>query len=101
MFFILCYKYVKQKIFNMKIKDRLIIKHQSQIVKEMVYLASTQTQHLFSETGDLVGINEKAILWAGDIGTSKFLPIKKKHNFKQINENTFELDVEPIDSDDL
>jgi hypothetical protein len=85
----------------MKIKDILIIKHGNNVVKEMVYLASTQTQHLFSDIENLVGVNKKAILWAGDVGATKFLPIKKKHNFIQVNENKWELNVEPIEVDDL
>ena len=85
----------------MKLKDKLIIKHKDEIVKEMVYMASTQTQHLFSSIEDLVGINDTAVLWAGDTGAKKFLPINKKHNFIQINETTCELDIEPIDKNDL
>jgi hypothetical protein len=85
----------------MKTKDILIIKHGDNIVKEMIYMASTQTQYLFSDIENLVGVNDKAILWAGDVGTTKFLPIKKKHNFIQVNENNWELDVESIESGDL
>ena len=85
----------------MKTKDILIIKHGSDVVKEMVYLASTQTQHIFSNIEDLVGVNEKAILWVGDIGTIGFVPIKKKHNFIQVAEKTWELDVEPIVEGDV
>jgi hypothetical protein len=81
--------------------DKLIIKHGDKTIKEMVYLASTQTQHLFSNEVDLVGPDKKAVLWAGNVGTTSFIPIKKKHNYKQINENTWELDLEPIDSGDL
>ena len=94
--------YYAEKIkMQMKTKDVLIIKHGTNVVKEMIYLASTNTQHLFSNVEDLVGVNEKAILWVGDVGTTKFLPIKKKHNFKQVNENDWELDVAPIETDDL
>lgn len=85
----------------MKFKDTVIIKHGDEVIKTFVYLTSNQTQHLFSEVSDLVGANEKAILWVGEIGTTRFLPIKKEHNYKQINENTWELDVEPIKSGDL
>jgi hypothetical protein len=82
-------------------KDKLLIKHKDTTVQEMVYIASTQTQYLFSKESDLVGIEEKAILWAGDIGTTRFLPIKKKHNFIQLNETTWELNVDIIEKDDL
>ena len=82
-------------------KDKLILKHKDVTFQEMVYLASTQTQHLFSKESDLVGVNQQAVLWAGDIGTTQFFAIKKKHNFIQLNETTWELDINPIEKDDL
>lgn len=85
----------------MKIKDKLIIKHKDDTIKEMVYISSTQNQHLFSEEKDIVGVDSSAILWAGEVGTTKFLPIKKKHDFIKIDENTWSLDIEPINSNDL
>ena len=81
--------------------DKLIIKHKDVTIKEMIYLASTQTQHLFSDKINLVGPEKQATLWVGDVGTTEFLPIKKKHNFIQVNENTWELDFEPIERNDL
>jgi len=85
----------------MKLKDKLLIKHGSKLVYEMVYIASTQTQHLFSKPENLVGITEKAVLWSGEVGATAFTPIKKKHNFIQLDENYWELDIEPIESGDL
>lgn len=55
----------------MKIKDKLIIKHKDNTIKEMVYISSTQNQHLFSEEKDIVGVDSSAILWAGEVGDRK------------------------------
>ena len=85
----------------MKIKDKLIIKHKDSLVTEMVYMASTKTQHLFSKSESIVGPGQDCILWNGEIGAVEFLPIKIKNNFVQVNEDTWELDVEPIDKKDL
>ena len=85
----------------MKLKDKLLIKHGNEVVYEMVYMSSTQTQHLFSKPEHLVGPEEKAILWCGEVGTRSFTPIKKKHAFKQLKENEWELDIEPIEAGDL
>ncbi len=75
----------------MKIKDTLIIKNGDEVIKEFVYLASTGTQHLFSDESG----------WVGEIGTTLFLPVKKENDYKQIDDNTWELNVEPIKSEDL
>lgn len=85
----------------MKLKDTLLIKHGNKVVVEMLYIASTQTQHLFSKPENIVGITEKAVLWSGEVGTTSFIPIKKKHNFIQLDKGSWELDIEPIESDDL
>ena len=85
----------------MKTKDILIVKHINDPVMELVYMASTQTQHLFSKKENIVNGDEKAILFVSDIGTTSLIPINKKHNFIQLDENTWELDIEPIDKDDL
>ncbi len=85
----------------MKLKDRLFIKHGINIIFEMVYMGSTQTQHLFSKPEHLVGPEEKAVLWCGEVGATSFTPIKKKHAFKQLKESEWELDVEPIEEGDL
>jgi hypothetical protein len=41
------------------------------------------------------------VLWSGEVGATAFTPIKKKHNFIQLDENYWELDIEPIESGDL
>ena len=89
------------KTLNMKIKDKLVIKHKDRLVTEMVYMASTKTQHLFSKPESIVGSGQNCILWNGEIGAVEFTPIKIKHNFVQVNEDTWELDIEPIDGNDL
>ena len=86
----------------MKLGDKLIVKHKDTIIEERIYLASTQTQYLFARQSEIVGSDGKAVLWASEaIGAIAFLPIKKKHNYVQTSEDVWELDVEPIDKDDL
>ena len=85
----------------MKLKDILTLKHRDIEISKMIYMASTETQHLFSKPESIVGLGEKAILWSGEVGAVEFTPIKKKHNFVQVEENTWELDFEPIDKNDL
>jgi hypothetical protein len=85
----------------MKLKDRLIVKHKDTVIDELVYMASVQTQHLFSKPENIVGPDQKAILWCGDVGTTSMIPIKTKHNFIQLEEGLWELDVEPIEKGDL
>ncbi len=85
----------------MKIKDTLIVKHGDKVMFEMIFMGSTQTQHLFSKLEDIVKPGEDAILWNEGVGTLSFIPIKNKHNFIQLEENKWELDVEPIEEGDL
>lgn len=85
----------------MKIKDKLLIKTGDETVMKLVYITSIQTQHFFSKPEDIVHPPNEAILWVGDIGVTSFIPIKKKHNFIQLNDDTWELDVEPIEMNDL
>jgi hypothetical protein len=79
----------------MKLKDTLIIKHKDKEISKMIYIASTKTQHLFSKPESIVELSD------GEVGAIEFTPIKKKHNFVQVEENTWELDMEPIDKNDL
>jgi uncharacterized radical SAM superfamily protein len=85
----------------MKLKDTLVVKHGNVIIEEMIYLASTEKQHLFTLKENIVKTGEKATIIAGDIGAKSFIPIKKKHNFIQIDSDKWELDVEFIDINDL
>jgi hypothetical protein len=91
----------------MKLKDKLIVKHKDTYVDEFIYIASTGTQHLFTRESKIVNSlescssTEGAILYVGSIAVTWFVPINKKHNFVQTGLNTWELDIEPIDKDDL
>ena len=79
----------------MKLKDILTLKHKDKELSKMIYIASTKTQHLFSKPESIVELSD------GEMGAIEFTPIKKKHNFVQVNENTWELDMESIDQNDL
>lgn len=85
----------------MQLRDKLKVKRRDKVVLNMVYVASTQTQHLFSKPESIVEVEEKAVIWNEGVGAVEFIPIKKKHNFIQVDENTWELDIELIDKDDL
>ena len=87
---------------DMKPKDKLLIKHGNDLVMELYYLTSIQTKHFFCKEEDIVGKGQQGIIWINeDYGSSAFIPIKKKHSFIQIDQTTWELDVEPIDIGDL
>jgi hypothetical protein len=79
----------------MKLKDILTLKHKDKELSKMIYIASTKTQHLFSKPESIVELSD------GEVGVIEFTPINKKHNFVQVEENTWELDMEPIDKNDL
>lgn len=86
----------------MKTNDKLLIKSGDDSVMEMIYMGCTQTQYLFSKPENIVHFPEKAVLWATyDMGTTEFIPIKKEHEFVQLSESTWELDIEPIEQDNL
>jgi hypothetical protein len=79
----------------MKLKDTLIVKHKDKEIFKMIYMASTETQHLFSKPESIVELSD------GEVGAIEFTPIKKKHNFVQLEENLWELDMELINKNDL
>ena len=86
----------------MKINDKLLINHGDDNVMELIYMGWNQTQYLFSKPDNIVHFPEKAVLWATyDMGTTEFISIKKEHNFIQLSENTWELNIEPIEMNDL
>lgn len=85
----------------MKTNDKLLIKEGDKSVMELIYITSTHTQHLFSKPEHIVHPPDKAILWVNDTGTVEFFPVRKEHNFIQLSENTWELDIEPIEKDNL
>lgn len=86
----------------MKTNNKLLIKTGNEVVMEMVYIASTQEQHLFSKLENVVYPPDKAVLWGDNgIGTTSFVPIRKKHNYIKLDDDTWELDVEPINVGDL
>ena len=85
----------------MELKDKLTVLHKDMVIKELVYLTSTCTQHLFFQERELVSPPESAVLWVGDIGAISFVPIKKKHNFVEVSSNIWKLNIENIEIGDL
>lgn len=86
----------------MEINNKLLVTIGDKTIMEMVYIASTQTQHLFSRPEDIVYPPNEAVLWGENgIGTTSFISIKKEHNFIQLDQNTWTLDIEKIDKHEL
>ena len=85
----------------MKNRDSLIIKHKDKIVDVLICMESTHKQYLFCKPKHIVGTYDNSTLWVEDIGSSRFLPINKKHNFVEVYDGIWELDIEPIDKNDL
>ena len=90
----------------MKIKDKILLKHGDNIFDEVFYISETTTQYLLTSEKNIVDISdsddiEGVILVSGNIGVTKFTPVKKLHNFVRVDENTYELDIEPIEQGNL
>lgn len=82
----------------MKLKDTVTIKYKDQVLEQLVYLSSTQTQDLFSKEEYLVGPDQEAVLWIGEVGVTSFYTMRKGHDYRQIAENEWEWDIEPLES---
>lgn len=85
----------------METNNKLLVTIGDKTIMEMVYIASTQTQHLFSRPEDIVHSRNEAVLWGEEIGTKSFIPIRKEHDFIQLDETTWTLDIEKIDKHEL
>lgn len=85
----------------MKLLDKVNITHSGNFVTQLIYVAETKNQYLLSKPENIVSKGEKAILFNGDTAATEFLPIKKIHNFIQVDEDLYELDIEPINESDL
>ena len=70
-------------------------------VKRMLYIGEVKLQYLLMKEEDIAGADDMALLRVGVVRAKAFNPIRKKHNFVQVDENTYSLEISNIDAKDL
>lgn len=86
----------------MKLKDAVIFKKGDKKIFELYYVTENENEYFFINKDDIIDISQHILLWEKyGLTASSLTPVKKKHNFKKINETTYELDIENIKWGDL